>query len=545
MTDALEQIVTRRGRVSTPQREQADKSQVPNSAGGWTFKVTGETRIHRFLTLGVEGGTFYTGKRELVKDNASVVLDWAANHSSELVRHAVEVSEAGRAPRNQPALFALAAAQHFGDVEGRRAAAAALPLVARTGTHLFTWAKYLEQFQGWGPLARRAASSWYLGKDPEQLAYQLVKYRQREGWTHADVLKMAHPRPRHDDGTLMADHDRLFSWLTGRARDNDGELPKWVLAYERAREIERGDAKAKAAHYVRLIESYPGLPWEALPDEAMAQDAVLRALVDAGMPQTALMRQLPKLTQHGVLAPMGKHLRAVCDQLRDPERLLKGRVHPVSVLLALKTYAAGHSLKGSGTWTPVQQVIDALNDAFYAAFPAVEPAGKRTLIATDTSGSMGWSIAGYPFRAVEVVGALALVTAAREPEYGIYKFSSDLSPLAISPRMRLDDVESVMLRSWGGSTDCATPMVYATKNRLSVDTFQVYTDNETWFGGIHPHQALEQYRQASGINASLQVIAVTPTDFSIADPDDPRQLDVSGFDSDVPALLANHSRGSI
>lgn len=41
--------------------------------------------------------------------------------------------------------------------------------------------------------------------------------------------------------------------------------------------------------------------------------------------------------------------------------------------------------------------------------------------------------------------------------------------------------------------------------------------------------------------AGVQVIATTPTGFSIAAPDDPSQLDVSGFDSDVPSLLADHS----
>jgi hypothetical protein len=96
-----------------------------------------------------------------------------------------------------------------------------------------------------------------------------------------------------------------------------------------------------------------------------------------------------------------------------------------------------------------------------------------------------------------------------------------------------------------GATNCALPVVWALKNRVEVDTFQVWTDSETWFGGIHPHQALDAYRQAMGIPARLQVIATTPTEFSIAGPDDPGQLDVSGFDSDVPNLLADHSAGRL
>lgn len=48
-----------------------------------------------------------------------------------------------------------------------------------------------------------------------------------------------------------------------------------------------------------------------------------------------------------------------------------------------------------------------------------------------------------------------------------------------------------------------------------------------------------------GIDARLVVVAMTATGHSIADPDDPRQLDISGFDSAVPTLLSDFSRGDI
>ena len=80
---------------------------------------------------------------------------------------------------------------------------------------------------------------------------------------------------------------------------------------------------------------------------------------------------------------------------------------------------------------------------------------------------------------------------------------------------------------------------------MRADGFLVLTDNETWAGSIHPHQALEQYRQHAGIGARLAVAAMTPTEFTIADPDDPGSMDVSGMDSSVPTLLADFSRGDV
>src|SRR5258708_21712746 len=147
MPDPLAAISTRR----TPQNVQADTRQVPNSAGGWAFTVEKTARLHRFLTLGTGGGTYYAPERDITIKNADVVLAWARGNTAELVREVVAISQAGRAPRNNPALFALAAAASLGDPHGKRAPLDALPPVARPGTHLFIFAGYVPQFRRWGP----------------------------------------------------------------------------------------------------------------------------------------------------------------------------------------------------------------------------------------------------------------------------------------------------------------------------------------------------------------------------------------------------------
>ncbi len=85
-------------------------------------------------------------------------------------------------------------------------------------------------------------------------------------------------------------------------------------------------------------------------------------------------------------------------------------------------------------------------------------------------------------------------------------------------------------------------MVHALANGWEVDTFVVYTDNETWAGTIHPVQALQRYRQEAGIPAKLIVVGMTATGFSIADPSDAGMLDVVGFDASAPAVMADFSK---
>ena len=50
--DILRIVRTRK----TAQSEQADVRQIPNAAGGYTFSVDGWAQVHRFLTLGTDGG---------------------------------------------------------------------------------------------------------------------------------------------------------------------------------------------------------------------------------------------------------------------------------------------------------------------------------------------------------------------------------------------------------------------------------------------------------------------------------------------------------
>jgi 60 kDa SS-A/Ro ribonucleoprotein len=204
-------------------------------------------------------------------------------------------------------------------------------------------------------------------------------------------------------------------------------------------------------------------------------------------------------------------------------------------------------------WQPVSDISDALDAGFYNAYGAVEPANKSTLLALDISGSMGWTrCSGLPLTPREATAALSMVTAAVEPEYRIVGFSSAaagsgtlLRELDISPRRRLDDIVTYMDGLPFGATDCALPMVWALRNKVKIETFQIYTDNETWFGSIHPHQALKNYRDQMGIDARLAVIAMTSGGASIADPTDAGSLDVSGFDSVVPTLLSDFSAGRI
>jgi 60 kDa SS-A/Ro ribonucleoprotein len=559
MTDALKTVKKRvTAATATSQSEKAVKGQKRNNAGGFTFVVSDMDRAKRFLILGSESNHYVSGE-ELSKDNAKTIIKLASDDATatDLVDEIVAVSTGGRAAKQNPALFALAIAVSYGSVESRAYALSKLNEVARTATHLFLFATYVEQFRGWGPALRRAIANWYLGKDVDKAAYQVAKYPSRENWTHRDLFRLSHPKSS----------DEAFQGL--------GE---WVLKGDKSKapKIIKGVVKARKpdADIPKLIAKY-GLSWEMLPTDSLNTVETWDALFAAkAVPLGALIRQLTRLTRIGFIKPLDARADLLVSRLTDATELEKARIHPVNILQALRTYQSGRNFRGSSSWTPDPRIVAALDQAFYLSFKAIVPSNKRTLIGLDVSGSMGGSYNGESFlTSRDVTVAMSMVTVATEPSThiigftgggrnsytfgynrrkaveaaGTSKYASTVTNLSnvITKGRKLEDVIRDTSGLPFGATDCSLPMLYAMEQGLSVDTFVILTDNDTWAGDIHPFEALKQYRAKTGIDARLVVMSTIASKFSIADPSDAGMLDIAGFDSAAPGLVADFSRGDI
>jgi len=549
---------------STPQSQRAKPGQHKNAAGGYTFIIDDWAALDRWLVLGAEGGTYYATERKLTRDNAQTIARCLDRDGPRTVARIAEISAAGRAPKNDPAIFALAMAAGHDDPSTRGAALQAMVQICRTGTHLLSFVDAVRKFRGWGRGLRSAICRWYLQRDARDLAYQVVKYQQRGGLSHRDVLRLAGGALAKQ--SLSEAQRAILRWVVAGAdygprtvhRREGGKalygavdpsaLPEPIVAYEAVK-------AASPVEIPKLITDHR-LTHEMVPAEHKGHAEVWAALLPH-MPLTAMLRNLGRLSSLGVLTPMSDAARLVAERLGDHERLRRARVHPLSLLVALETYRRGCGVRGSLTWAPVGTIADALDEAFYAAFDWTPPTGRKRLIALDVSGSMGWgSIAGMPGITPRVgSAAMAMTTMRSESQWHVLAFASatrhgwhapdpddGLMQLDLSASMRLDEVVDRLSQLPFGGTDCALPMRWATKHRVELDAIEIYTDNETWAGDIHPHQALEQYRQTLGRPCKLAVVGMTATRFSIAAPQDPDMMDVVGFDSTAPKVLADFIR---
>lgn len=539
-TDAL-------GTRKTPQSEPIpgrEAEMAANNAEGVTFVLDKWGQLRRFLILGTEEGTFYAGARDHTLQAGKNLRACLEEDGARFVDEVVSVSTAGLAPKNDPCLFALALAAKTGDVPTRELANQALPQVGRIGTHLFQYLGFVKALGGWGRGTRKAIARWYLEKEPSALAYQLVKYRQRDGWSHRDALRLAHPEPTDEV------FDALFQFATRGTVPKGGPvesagIPQIVAGFQLAQEAETAEQTAALIREHRLTR-------EMVRTEHLADLKVQEALLER-MPMGAMIRNLGNFTKSGLLTPLSDAEQTVVDALSEGS-VRKAKVHPLNVLLALKTYAGGKGLRGSGSWKPSQRIVDALDKAFAASFDNVEPTGRAWYLGIDVSSSMGWeSIAGKPLTAAEAAAAVAMVVARTESRYVAMGFASGNSgfrgakmrDLGISAADSFAAVLERTRRMNFGGTDCALPMVDALERGIKVDVFVILTDNETWAGNIQPSQALEKYRREVNPEARLAVLAFTSTGFTIADPRDAGMMDFVGLDASLPVLLAAFAKGEV
>ena len=273
------------------QKQPLDEQQVKNSAEGYVYPVSIWTNLDRFLILGTEGGSYYATEQDLTKVNVDSVLKCIAEDGIKVVERIREVSLSGRAPKNEPALYALALAFTHGNTATKRKVQEVFSDVARIGTHLFNFVSYIDGMRGWGRSLRRLIGEWYCSKDEDTLAFQVLKYQARNKWSHADVLSKCH----------YGENRAVYRWIKGidtdrrivhRGTEDDQKvatvydatdaLPELLAGYEEIKQTK------KRADVIERIEKHQ-FTHEMVPNEWKDDPDVWAALL-AHMPVIATVR---------------------------------------------------------------------------------------------------------------------------------------------------------------------------------------------------------------------------------------------------------------
>jgi hypothetical protein len=315
-------------------------------------------------------------------------------------------------------------------------------------------------------------------------------------------------------------------------------------------ELSKTGEKKDAAKAIQIMEQNKKIQREHLPTELLNTPQIWNSLLN-GMGMTALVRNLGKLSQVGVAT---SRTQDIIKMLNDPKAVKDSKIHPLQVLVGMKTYSQGKGDLGSMTWMPNSYITTALSTTFKQAFGNITPTGKRYMLGLDVSGSMSMCMCAGAKNITPREGSVAMAMMTLYAEgaenvhiYGFsnifYNFNGKVRPdMTIQEAIKATDVPF-------GATDCALPMTQALRmyqqSGIVFDVFCVYTDNETYAPNIHPQVALEQYRKATGVDAKLIVVGMVANQLTIADPKDKNTLNLAGFDTSTPELISLFVRGLI
>lgn len=510
---------------------------VVNNSGGEAIKISDEQRFRRFLTIGTAGGTFYASEQKITAENVAFAKSYVAANPAHAVEIAAEVSDKGLAYRNSPAILTLAIAFSLGDNVATAAAKQNFNKIVRIPTHLFEFADYIEAMSGWGRAKRSAVANWYSSKTDNNLAYAVAKYRQRNGWTHRDMWRLSHPV-----GINSAVGNFV---LNGEIAD---EAPFSIKLFG---QLQAAKSESEVCKIIEAAGS--NVAWEFVPTEFLTSPAVWNSLFYAdALNGQALIRNLTRMSKNGALAGM-RMAGDVGAKLADPEMIKRTRLHPMNYFLAINSTVGDdrlYSYSGYGKPKTVNsfpdKVMAGLEDGFYASFKNIKPSGRNTLVAVDVSGSMGWYYAnGVEATPSTLSAVLAMVIARSEPYAEIVGFSSGLRNLNITSKTSLDQAMKNVKNATFGGTDVSTAVRYANSNpQAGIESIVIVTDNETNSGSGSVEAELRKLR--SRVNdATIAVVGMTATHFGVIDESDRRSLNVAGFSSDAPSVIADHAAGRL
>lgn len=499
-----------------PQTVQTAPEQVENSAGGFVYRVPNWEQLQRFLILGSTEGNYYFTPQKLTRLNVDAVVGCIQEDGLKVIEECVFVRETNRALKVDSCIYTLALCVKHGTPEVKKAALYTLWKIAQTGTQLFQFVGECESLGiGWGRMFRAAIGDWYTEKPLDKLAYQMVKYQQREGWSHRDLLRLAHVKPDEGRGPLLA-------WAVGKSEGETVALPALVTAFEAAK-------TASVKELPDMVREY-GLTREMLPTSALNDMEVWRALLEK-MPGTAMVRNLGKMSSVGLLEDKAAR-GAIEARLSDPEWIAKARIHPLAYFVAMRVYASGRGVKGSLTWHQKGSVVDALDEAVRLSFGALPKITKRVRLAVDISGSMAGSrVCNEAISLQEASAIMSLAFLHQADDCDVMRWSTAYSWITASKKQRVDDLVNAYIANGGG-----TAMEFAFVTERPADLVVVFTDNETWAGN-HADQAWGKFQRANP-GAKAVVLSMTANGFR-AIPSSPNVLNCAGFDTSAPQVVAS------
>jgi len=519
--------------INTPQTQPFGGATEKNYAGGYAFPTSEAEMLKRFLILGADTRTYYVNEKVQVDnflDTVKKVVDADPNMAIDLAIHA-----SNNAPRIDPAIFTLAVATTSQDEKARSRALKAINEVCRIPTHYFKMARFIRQLRGWSPQVSAAFNKYYHGTPVAKLAYHAVKYKQREGFSHRDLLRLCHPKAHSEK------RNQIFKYMTSGTCDFD---PQDEVFYPILGERLINGEFVSEVSALGIISKY-GLTEEMIPDKfkgKMVWDALA-----PNMGSQAWLRNIVRMASDGYIDIGTTGVTTFLEKFHR-ENVEKTRLHPIDFLKAYVAYRDGIFMgKGHAyDFNVVPWVTQRLWDGIYYAIPNMKPTNRKILLAYDHSGSMTSPVdfAGVMMAPADMQVILGLLYTKVEPATLSISFGTSVKEHSFTPSTTLDEITNAIPK-YGEGTDCSLPIKWLLDKKLKVDALIEFTDQMSWFGTGHVSEWAKKYRQEVNPDFRFVIYQMQPYPTQLTDKNDPLSMGVVGLDTSAVELVGAFLRGEL
>lgn len=490
---------------------------VKNAAGGWAYELTPKQALAQIAVTNCFNGTYYADANQNLELAKQAILN-LGDDAKFLAKVAVYAREKSHM-KDMPAFILVALAEldttlfHkvFDKVVDNGKMLRNVVQMARSGV---VTGRVRNMSAG---AYRRAIQRWFDSREAEEIFRMSIG----NDPSMADVIKMARPKPKNKAMSAT------FSYLLGKTNDRR-YLPALIKEYE----------KFKVSPNSMEI---PSLDFRML-DSIMTSDQrnALWAKQASRMGWQATRMNLNNFQKYGVFSD-SELTNEVVKRLKNPKLIADARVLPYQLMTA---YLNTDDV-------PVK-VRNALQDAMEVATDNVPSFEAKTLVAVDTSGSMGAAITGYRLGAtskttcVQVAGLIASCVLRKNEDAEVLPFDTRVHRANLNSRDSVMTNATALSRFGGGGTACSVALADWNARNVKADLVIYVSDNESWadYCGSYRGTALnEQWNKFKARNpkAKLVLIDLIPHGNSQAK-DEKDVLRVGGWSDEVFNVIANFVR---
>ena len=478
------------------------------------YKLTPKHQLAQYAATGCLNSTFYASAGEQL----AKVLELCEQVEPEFVARTALYARRRGHMKDVPALLCAVLARR--DVS----------LLAAVFPRVIDNAKMLRNFV---QIVRSgAAGRKSLGTAPKRLVREWIDARDDAAVfaasvgqqpSLADILRMAHPRPR------TPEREALFGYLVGREHDAR-RLPLVVQQFEA---FKAGDTL-----------DVPDVPFQmltALPLGTSDWTAIARRA-----PWQMTRMNLNTFARHGVFEQPGLP-ELIAHRISDPEKVRKARVFPYQLLAAYV----------SADERVPQLVRDALQDALEVSTTNVPRIDGKVYVLPDVSGSMHSAVTGQrrgatsAVRCIDVAALVAATLLRKNPSAEVIPFESDVVKVQLNPRDSVMTNAQKLSALPAGGTNCSAPLRHLNLRKAEGDLVVYVSDQESWvdapqygrFGGSRT-ETMREWARFKERNPRARMVCIDLQPYGTTQAVEREDiLNVGGFSDQVFDVLADFAQG--